>query len=59
MVSAYLFTWSVMGPVTCDIVKNSIAYQIEVPYPLPSFFLYFFATCMGSVISSSPKIRVF
>jgi hypothetical protein len=59
MVSVYLFTCSVVEPVTCSIVQNSIAYQIQVPYPLPSFFLYFFATCMGSVISSSWKIHIF
>ncbi|HBB27622.1 TPA: hypothetical protein DCZ36_03970 [Candidatus Gracilibacteria bacterium] len=59
IVSIYLFTCSVVGPVTCSIVQKSIAYQINVPYPLPSFFLYFFATCAGSMVSSSLKIRVF
>lgn len=44
MVSAYLFVCSVAAPVTCDVARDSIAYQIQVPYPLPSFFLYFFAT---------------
>lgn len=58
-VSIYLFTCSVVGPVTCGIIGNSIAYQISVPFPLPSFFLYFFATCAGSMVSSSLKIRIF
>lgn len=58
-VSIYLFTCSVVNPVTCSIVENSIAYQISVPFALPSFFLYFFATCAGSMVSSSLKIRIF
>ncbi len=59
LVSIYLFTWSVAGPVTCSIVGQSIAYQMDVPFPLPSFFLYFIATCAGSMVSSSLKIRIF
>ena len=59
MVSVYLFTYSMIGPVTCSIIGHSIAYQVMVPFPLLSFFLYFFATCAGSMVSSSLKIRVF
>lgn len=59
LVSIYLFICSLIGPVTSSIVHNSIAYQIPVPYPLLSFLLYFFATCAGSMVSSSQKIRIF
>jgi len=59
MVSIFLFTYCVIGPVNCSIVGHSIAYQVTIPFPLPSFFLYFFATCAGSMVSSSLKIRVF
>lgn len=58
-VSIYLFACGVIGPVTCNILGNSIEYGFPVPYPLLSFFLYFFATCAGSMVSSSLKIRVF
>ncbi len=34
-------------------------YDVPVPFPLVSFFLYFLTTCMGSMVSSSFKIRVF
>ena len=58
-VSMYLFTYSAIGPVTCSIVQNSIFYNVNVPYPILSFFLYFFATCAGSMVSSFLRIRVF
>ncbi|MDD5197353.1 MAG: hypothetical protein PHN60_00670 [Candidatus Gracilibacteria bacterium] len=59
LVGIYLFACSIAGPVTCSIVQKSIAYQINVPYPFLSFLLYFFATCVGSMVSSSLKIRIF
>lgn len=58
-VSAFLFYCMVAGPVTSSIVNDSIGYGIEVPFPLASFSFYFIATCFGSMISTSWKIRVF
>lgn len=59
VVSIYLFTFSVISPVTCSIVQDSIFYQVDVPYPLLSFLLYFFATCAGSMVSSFLRIQIF
>lgn len=52
-VSIYLFTFSIINPVSCSIVQNSIFYQLDIPFYLTSFLLYFFATCAGSLVSSS------
>lgn len=59
MIGIYLFIRILLGPVTAGMLSNSICYEVPVPYPFLSFALYFIAVCGGSMLSSSPKIRVF
>lgn len=55
----YLSTRILFQPVTSTIIQDSIFYDVPITYPILGFSLYFLATCGSTMISSSPKIRIF